>query len=179
MICFDNRWRPRAELFSQATRSITTAILLAACPLAIANNETLPAARNLAADGKNAEQSGLPLIVFVSLAGCPHCEVVRRSHLLPLLRDVAGTPKKAIIRQVEINGNERLRDFNGKEMSHAEFARHHKASVAPVVFFFNAKGELLTAPLIGSMIPDFYGAYFDAGLNEARSKLRDAQLRNR
>ncbi len=155
-----------------------TAILLAACPLAIANNEALPAARNLAFDGKSAERSGLPLIVLVSLAGCPHCEVVRRSHLLPLLRDGVGTPK-AIIRQVEVNGSERLRDFNGKEMSHAEFARHHKASVAPVVFFFNAKGALLTAPLIGSMIPDFYGAYFDAALNEAKSKLRDAQLRNR
>lgn len=155
-----------------------TAILLAASPLAIANIEAFPAARNLAIDGKSAEQSGLPLIVLVSLAGCPHCEVVRRSHLLPLLREAPGTPK-AIIRQVEINGIERLRDFNGKEMSHAEFARQYKASVAPVVFFFNANGELPTAPLIGSMIPDFYGAYFDAALNEAKSKLRDAQLRNR
>lgn len=175
------RWRFGSALLLRAARTVMTATLLAACPLAIANNQALPAARNLAADGKNAEQSGLPLIVLVSLAGCPHCEVVRRSHLLPLLpllRDAAEKPK-AIIRQVEINGNERLRDFSGKEMSHAEFARHHKANIAPVVFFFNAKGELLTAPLIGSMIPDFYGAYFDAALNEARSKLRDAQLRNR
>ena len=172
------RWRLGAGLLLRAARMIMSATLLAVCTLAIANNEALPAARNLAADGKSAEQSGLPLIVLVSLAGCPHCEVVRRSHLLPLLRDAAGTPK-AIIRQVEINGSERLRDFNGKEISHAEFARHHKASIAPVVFFFNAKGELLAAPLIGSMIPDFYGAYFDGALNEARSKLRDAQLRNR
>ena len=161
-----------------------TAILLAACSLAIANNDALPTARNLAADAKSAEQSGLPLIVLVSLAGCPHCDVVRRSHLLPLLRDVAGAtgvPKapKAIVRQVEVNGSERLRDFNGKDMSHAEFARYYKASIAPVVFFFNAKGELLAAPLVGSMIPDFYGAYFDAALSEAGSTLREAQRRNR
>ena len=172
------RWRFGAGLLLRASRTIIAATLLAACTLVIANNETLSAARNLAADGKSAEQSGLPLIVLVSLAGCPHCEVVRRSHLLPLLRDATGAPK-AIIRQVEINSSERLCDFNGKDISHSEFARHHKASIAPVVFFFNAKGELLTAPLIGSMIPDFYGAYFDAALNEAKSKLRDAQLRNR
>lgn len=169
MICID---------VLQTARTIMTVILLSACSLAAANNEALPAARNLAADGKSAAESGLPLIVLVSLAGCPHCEVVRRSHLLPLLRDAAVAPK-AIIRQVEVNGSERLRDFNGKDISHAEFARHHKAGIAPVVFFFNAKGELLTAPLIGSMIPDFYGAYFDAALNEAGSKLRDAQPRNR
>ena len=177
----DARWQPGAGQLLHAARTIMTAILLAACSLAIANNDALPTARNLAADGQSAEQYGLPLIVIVSLAGCPHCDVVRRSHLLPLLRDTAGAPRapRAIIRQVEVNGSERVRDFNGKDMSHAEFARQYKASIAPVVFFFNAKGQLLAAPLVGSMIPDFYGAYFDAALNEAGSKLREAQLRNR
>lgn len=113
----------------------------------------------------------MPLIVLVSLAGCPHCEVVRRSHLLPLMRD-AVVGDKPVIRQVELNGREVLRDFDGTEITHAEFARRHKVKIAPVVFFLNDKGALLAAPLVGSMIPDFYGAYFDAAFNEAKAKLR-------
>jgi hypothetical protein len=84
---------------------------------------------------------------------------------------VASRP---IIRQVEINGRGLLRDFAGKEISHAQFAKNYSVRIAPVVFFFNAKGESLSGPLIGAMIPDFYGAYFDAALGDAQSKLRPA-----
>jgi thioredoxin-related protein len=158
--------------------SLIAVIALLATSLSTAEVLSLPVAMDFAADAKGATQSGVPVIVLVSLAGCPHCEVVRRSHLLPLLRDATEAPKP-IIRQVELNGRERLRGFDGKEMTHAEFAQHHKARIAPVVFFFDAKGELLTAPLVGSMIPDFYGAYFDAALSEATAKLRVAQPRSR
>lgn len=162
-----------ARLQRHAVSALCGCALLAGSPVA-AGEISLPAARDLAAEGKDAERSGLPLIVLVSLAGCPHCEVVRRSHLLPLLRDgIAGT--KPVIRQVEINGRERLRDFTGRESTHAAFARAHKAKIAPVVFFFSAKGELLTEPLVGAMIPDFYGAYFDAAFSEAKSRLNAAQ----
>ncbi len=157
-------------------RGLMTSVALLACSLATAADTTLPAATDLVADAKSATRSVVPVIVLVSLAGCPHCEVVRRSHLLPLLRDETGAPQ-AVIRQVEINGRQRLRDFDGKEITHAEFARNHKVHIAPVVFFFNAKGELLGEPLVGSMIADFYGAYFDAAFSEAKSKLRQTQTR--
>lgn len=55
----------------------------------------------------------------------------------------------------------------------------YTAKIAPVVVFFNAKGELLAEPLLGSMIPDFYGAYFDAVFNEAKSELRVTRPRIR
>ena len=37
--------------------------------------------------------------------------------------------------------------------------------------FFGATGEQLTAPLVGAIISEFYGAYFDATLFEAKPKL--------
>jgi thioredoxin-related protein len=159
-------------------QTLIVVVALLASSSSTAEVLSLPVAMDFVADAKSAAQSDVPVIVMVSLAGCPHCEVVRRSHLLPLLRDATEAPKP-IIRQVEINGRERLRGFDGKEMTHAEFAQQHKARIAPVVFFFDAKGEFLTAPLVGSMIPDFYGAYFDAALSEATAKLRGAQPRSR
>ena len=152
------------------------ALLLTHLPMRAAET-SLPAARNLALDAQAAQQSGVPLIVLVSLAGCPHCEVVRRSHLLPLLRDGATEPKP-LIRQVEISGRKMLRDFMGREITHAEFAKRYKINIAPVVLFFDPNGALLAKPLVGSMIPDFYGAYFDAAFNEAKSKLRTARREN-
>lgn len=154
----------------QCARGAATVALLLACAISAAVETSLTEARDLASDGKSAAKFGVPVIVLVSLAGCPHCEVVRRYHLLPLLRDEIGGPRP-IIRQVEVSGRNRLRDFAGKEITHGEFARRHKANIAPVVFFFSAEGALLAQPLVGATIPEFYGAYFDAAFNEAKSKL--------
>lgn len=101
--------------------------------------------------------------------------MVRRSHLLPLLAD-AGGGKSPLIRQVELNGAERLKDFTGKTMTHAEFSSRFKIKLAPVVMFFGAEGEMVSEPLVGSMIADFYGAYFDAALGEARAKVLATRL---
>ena len=76
-----------------------------------------------------------------------------------------------LFRQVEINGKETLRDFSGRTVTHAEFASQHKIKIAPVVMFSGATREQLAAPLVGAMIPEFYGAYFDATLAEAKPKL--------
>lgn len=155
------------------------AILVAtlACPSSFAAETALPPARDLKVDAKFVEESGSPLIVLVSLAGCPHCEVVRRSYLLPLMRDAVAMSKPTI-RQVELNGRELLRDFDGREITHAEFSRRHNVNIAPVLFFLDGTGALLAEPLVGSMIPDFYGAYFDAAFNEAKSKLRSRRTGN-
>ena len=130
----------------------------------------LPPATDLAADAIESTRTGAPLIVMLSLQGCPHCGVVRHSHLLPLLNDPTSMARP-IMRQIEINGTARLRDFDGSTITHAEFAARHKFKLAPVVMFFGNKGEMLAKPLVGSMIPDFYGAYMDAALTEARAKL--------
>ena len=158
------------QYFGTLIKTLIAVVALLASSLSTAEVLSLPAATDFVADAKSAARFGVPVIVLVSLGGCPHCEVVRRSHLLPLVRDKTGATQ-AVIRQIEINGQERMRDFDGKEITHAEFARNHKVRIAPVVFFFNTKGELLSEPLVGSMIPDFYGAYFDAAFNGAKSKL--------
>jgi thioredoxin-related protein len=136
---------------------------------AVSVTERIEPARNLQADTKRAATAGIPLIVLVSLADCTHCEMVRRSYLLPLQRQAPNAP--ALIRQVELNGNNSLIGFNGEKLTHAEFSRGHKATVAPVVLFFGADGERIAEPLLGAMIADFYGAYFDAALATAKARM--------
>jgi thioredoxin-related protein len=148
---------------------VWTAVSLA---LPVAAQKLAPA-HDLRADGELAGRLGTPLIVLVSLDGCPHCEVVRRSHLLPLVRTASASPAP-VIRQVELRGSGMLVDFGGEQKSHAAFARQHRVNIAPVVMFFDAKGRMLVPPLIGAMIPDFYGAYFDSALADARARMANA-----
>ena len=155
---------------------LTWATILCSWPIVSVAETSLPSARDLLVDAKTIERTGVPLIVLVSLQGCPHCEVVRRSHLLPLLRD-GNVRLKPLIRQVEINGQDAMRDVTGRATTNAEFARRYGIEVAPVVMFFDAKGEMIANPLVGAMIPDFYGAYFDAAMAEAKSKLKPTRAR--
>ena len=148
------------------------ALLMAFVPsvatVAIAAASALPAAKDLRADTANARRERLPIVVMVSLEGCGHCESIRRSHLLPLLR--AKDPA-AILRQVELNGRATLIDFTGRKTTHAEFAQRHRATIAPVVLFFDADGQPVGEPIIGASIPDFYGAYLEKALADARLAL--------
>ncbi len=150
------------------------ALSLFAWPIASLAQSSLTPARDLPADAKQVASSGVPLIVLVSLPGCPHCEIVRRSHLLPLLRE-GRAPLKPLVRQIEMNGRDVLRDFDGRMTTHGAFASRHKIRIAPVVLFFDAAGQLVAEPLVGAMIPDFYGAYFDAALTEATLKVRSGR----
>jgi thioredoxin-related protein len=152
---------------------IITAGLLLGSSHCLSAQMALAPAHDLAADARLVARTGMPLIVMVSLSGCPHCEVVRRSHLLPLLKESTAVPGP-LLRQIEINGQQRVLDFNGRSITHAEFSGRYNIRIAPVVMFFGANGELLTPSLVGAMIPDFYGAYFDAALAEATARLQSA-----
>lgn len=137
---------------------------------------SLHPARDLLADAELSKTNHQPIVVLVSLPGCPHCELVRRSYLLPLPSESAssGAP---IIRQIELKGENQMIDFAGKKITHAEFSRRFQVRLVPVVFFFGPNGKHLAEPLVGSMIPDFYGAYFDAALLKARAQLTHAQAK--
>ena len=48
--------------------------------------EHLPTPRSLRAAAQTAAARGEPLVVMTSLAGCVYCDLVRNSHLVPMLR---------------------------------------------------------------------------------------------
>lgn len=158
-----------ARLVTVASVALISAANGAVAAGAATSRDGLEPARDLQQDVRVAAARGIPLLVMVSLAGCHHCETVRRSHLLPLLKQSPLAPTLAI-RQIELNGGESLVDFNGEKTTHADFARRNGATIAPVVLFFGAGGERIADPLVGAMIADFYGSYFDAALAGARAK---------
>jgi len=126
----------------------------------------LPASLKVAA--KRATAKGQPLVVMTTLEGCPYCEVVRNHYLLPM--QMSGEIDAVQIDVLDKRRN--LQDFDGELVSPADQARAWKARFTPTVLFLDAQGRELAERLVGISLPDFYGAYLDARLREARTKLR-------
>lgn len=128
----------------------------------------LPMPTSLKDAGIRATRKGHPLVVMTTLEGCPYCEVVRNHYLLPM--QIAGEIEAVQIDVLDKRRN--LQNFEGELVSPADQARAWKARFTPTVLFFDAQGREVAERLVGIGLPDFYGAYLDARLKEARARLR-------
>ena len=144
--------------------------LAAALPLAARAQETaLPRPASLPAEAQAAARRGAPLVVLVSLAGCPYCERLRREHLTPMLRESSGG-----VVQIDLGRTQALIDFDGRARSHDAVARTRQALFTPTVLLLGPRGDELAERLVGAGVPDFYGAYLEQRIVTARRSLSGA-----
>lgn len=138
---------------------------------AATEHRSLPAARDFARDGVEANSRGFPVLVLFSRPDCAWCERVRREHLLPML---ARTPAEtsALLRQVEVDGELPLRDFDGGQTTHKAFAARMNARLTPTLMFLGADGKPKAETIVGYRLADFYGAYIERALEEARAAMQ-------
>lgn len=159
-------WRRRA--FPMA---LIAGTMLPAVALALAKDSALPVPASLPAAAEAATRLGEPLVLLVTLPGCPFCELVRRSYLLPARQD-AGLQAW----QLDVtNRTTALLGFDGNLTTAALQTRAWKASFTPTVLFLGAQGQALAERLVGIAVPDFYGAYLEDRLVTARKLLAGAR----
>ncbi|MDO8251202.1 MAG: hypothetical protein Q7T78_15985 [Rhodoferax sp.] len=127
---------------------------------------TLPTAVSLPDELAQALKKGSPLLVMVSLEGCPFCRVARENYLGPM-REQQGL---AVV-QVDMRSSRAIKDFKGETLTQDELIRAWRIKVAPSVLFFGRGGVEVAERLVGGYIPDFYGAYLDDRLRLARAAL--------
>lgn len=128
----------------------------------------LPTPRSLRGAAQAAAARGEPLVVMTTLAGCVYCELVRNSHLGPMLR--AG---EVVAIQLDVRDRTTpLQGFAGEMTTPANITAAWKARFTPTVLFFGPDGRERAERLVGVAVPDFYGQYLEARLNEARKGLR-------
>lgn len=130
------------------------------------DNTALPVPDSLQRVAQAAALQREPLVLLVSLPGCPYCELVRRSYLLP--QRAEGLP----VWQIDVTDRRTpVLDFAGEPATGAELARRWKATFTPTVLFFDARGQEAAPRLVGVAVPDFYGAYLQDALAHARKNL--------
>ena len=114
---------------------VAMAVILPAAGSVQAAGAVLPVAGALPEELNRALAKGRPLVVMVSLKGCPFCEVARNNYLAPMLRDGLID-----VVQVDMRTSLPLTDFQGKGHTHEEMVRQWKISIAPTVLFFGKGG---------------------------------------
>ncbi len=142
--------------------------LLATSPsFASAAESSLPVPDSLPRIASEAARYFEPLVLLISLPGCPYCELVRRNYLAPARRD-------AHLQAWQLTITDRvtpLVGFDGKTTTAAAQVAVWRTSFTPTVLFLNAGGRDLAERLIGMGSVDFYGAYLEARLLTARNAL--------
>lgn len=141
---------------------------------AAAPAETIPYATDLSQEAETAKTRQIPILILFTVHNCAYCERVRQEFLLPMRRN-PDYADKVLFLQVEQRSARKLVDFSGKPTTHAHFTRQNRVQLAPTVKLFDANGNSLADPLVGLSTPDFYGAYLDRAIDEARGKIRESE----
>ena len=150
-------------------QALGTAMALAAAGASMPSRAApvvLPASASLPDELARALKNGNPLLVMVSLEGCPFCKVTREHYLGPMQQQ--GLP----VVQVDMRSSQVVRDFKGGMATHEQLIRAWRVNIAPTVLFFGAGGVEVAERLVGGYLPDFYGAYLDGRLSTARAALQ-------
>ena len=137
-----------------------------ACVTAWASEKSLPSTTSLPDSLAKALQAKQPLVVMVSLHGCPFCKVVRENYLRPLME--AGLP----VVQIDMRDARVLTDTDGSTLSQDAWIKKRGIKLAPTVLFLGPQGREVADRLKGAYLPDFYGAYLDDQLAAARRALQ-------
>ena len=134
-------------------------------PPAQAAGKTLPLSASLADELARALKARQPLVVMVSLHGCPWCKLVRESYLAPMHAD-DGLP----VVQVDMRSTRRTETADGQPTTHDALVRAWGVRLAPTLLFLGPGGREVAERLVGGS-PDFYGGYLDQRLEAARRSL--------
>ena len=128
-----------------------------------AAEKTLPTTDSLPDVLQTALQVKQPLVVMVSLHGCPFCKVVRENYLVPL-HEKEGLH----VVQIDMRDRRTIKDFAGNVQTQDELIRKWGIKIAPTVLFFGASGKEVAKRLNGAYLPDFYNSYLEEQLSAAR-----------
>ena len=122
--------------------------------------------------GKLAAQRKAPIMLVFTRPECPYCTRAKREHLEPM-RVSQNYGAKFLMREI-VAADERtvLRDFDGKETTHGDFARKYDIRSVPTVLVVDAKGKPLAEPIIGLTSTDFYNLYLEQAVDAGRMALR-------
>ncbi len=127
----------------------------------------LPTPASLRSAAQAAQAKGEPLVLLVSLPGCPWCELLRRNYLAPM--------RSEGVHAFQITVNDRkqvVADVKGQPSHGADIAVAYQALLTPTVLFLNAEGAEIAPRIEGVASAEMLGSVLDERLAAARARLR-------
>ena len=138
-------------------------------PAAEASGVSIPKAFDLQNDGILAQEKGIPILLEFTMHGCPFCEEVEEEVLRPML--ISGDyDNKVLVRNIKIDEDTVITDFNGESISYEDLASRYSVFVAPTLVLVHGNGKAMGLEMVGVTTIDFYGAYLDQAIDQALIK---------
>jgi thioredoxin-related protein len=122
-------------------------------------------------DGAKAKAEKKAILLFFNLQGCHFCRYSLRTVVVPMFRDAAWRGVMEF-RQITVDDDRSLIDFDGKKMSDIEFAKLRKGGFTPTVMVVDGEGKLLGEPIVGIANADYYGGYVETLAKNAVDAMR-------
>lgn len=138
--------------------------------LAEAESDDIPKALDLQKDGLTAHEKGIPILLEFTMHGCPFCLEIEEEVLVPMI----GSGKydhKVLVRNVKIDDEKEIIDFNGESISYEDLASRYNIHVVPTLVLVHGNGKAMGLDMVGVTTIDFYGAYLDQAIEKALTKV--------
>ena len=149
----------------------TIVVLCLSFVAAAADSTTVPLARDLQADGRVSRQQGIPIMLLVTRKDCGYCKLLKRAVVHPMI--ISGEyVDRVLIREVIVDGESDLVDFDGTTVSPFAVADRYDALLTPTVLLVGRNGRVLADKLVGINNEEMYLWYLDSALADATRILR-------
>lgn len=121
----------------------------------------LPPAVDLKRDGAKANADRKPILLFFNLQGCHFCRYSLRTAVVPMFRDPVWRDAMEF-RQITIDDDKSLIDFDGKKISTVDFAKARNGNFTPTVMLVDGDGKLLGDSIVGIANSDYHAGYVES-----------------
>jgi thioredoxin-related protein len=111
-------------------------------------------------------------MLLVTRKDCGYCQLLKRVVIRPMI--ISGEyVDRVLIREVMIDAESTLVDFDGKTVSPFAVANRYEALLTPTVLLVGGEGRVLVDKLVGISNQDMYLWYLDNALADATRILRN------
>lgn len=128
---------------------------------------------DLTAEAREARDKRLPILLMFAADHCPYCHLVEDDFLEPMLRS-GEYEQKVLIRKIDLDNFEDIKDFDGSIISPDELASRFDIRVTPTLVFIDHQGRQLAGKMAGLTTPDYYGGYIDQAIDTAIERLKNS-----
>lgn len=127
---------------------------------------------NLHEAARLSSQKALPILLVFSATHCPYCVMLEDEILKPML--ISGDyGEKIIIRKINIDLADSLRDFDGKEIKAGDFVNRYNVFVTPTMLFLDSNGNELAKRMIGINTVEMFGGFVDEAIDQSIKMIRN------
>ncbi|TEU27925.1 MAG: hypothetical protein E3I13_00205 [Gammaproteobacteria bacterium] len=144
--------------------------LLLFTQVSIAEELTLPVAKDFLMDSQKAWKQKIPILIMFSLPDCGYCKIIKEDVLSPMAT-MDEYNKKIIIRHIDASSLDEINNFYNEGVSHSEFTFKHAINFFPTVILVDNYGATL-GKITGVPSEEFYWTDLDEVIEKSTKKLQ-------